>query len=86
MLQTQKCGEMEMQNGQSHIHLWRIKIRRDTSGARDPSPTQDHPAQGSSARKISPHNFWGQKPGGVGEVGRNCGKKKKIKTITIKWQ
>ena len=27
-------------------------IGRDTSGARDPSPTPDHPAQGSSARKI----------------------------------
>ena len=26
-------------------------------GVRDPSPTPDHPAQGSSARKISPYNF-----------------------------
>ena len=25
---------------------------------RDPSSTPDHPAQGSSARKISLHNFW----------------------------
>ena len=25
---------------------------------RDPSPTPDHPAQGSSAKKISPHSFW----------------------------
>ena len=25
---------------------------------RDVSPTPDHPAQGSSARKVSPHNFW----------------------------
>ena len=24
----------------------------------DPSPTPDHPAKGSSDRKISPHNFW----------------------------
>ena len=24
-------------------------------GARDPSPTPDHPAQGISARKVTPH-------------------------------
>ena len=42
---------MEMQN------RW-VKIRRNTSGVRDPSPRPDHPAQGSSTRKISPHNFW----------------------------
>ena len=30
---------------------------RDILGARDPSSTPDHPVQGSSARKISPHNF-----------------------------
>ena len=34
------------------------KLRMDTSRARSPSPTADLPAQGSSARKISPHNFW----------------------------
>ena len=39
-------------------HVWWIKIGRDTLGVRDPSPTPDHPAQGSSARKISPYNFW----------------------------
>ena len=38
-------------------HMVEIKWR-DISGARDPSPTPDHLAQGSSARKISPHNFW----------------------------
>ena len=48
----------ETRNGQSHIHVWWIKIRWDTSGARDPSPIPDHPAQRSHARKISPYNFW----------------------------
>ena len=24
----------------------------------DPKPRPDHPAQGSSSKKISPHNFW----------------------------
>ena len=51
-------GVERWQNGQSHIHVWWIKIRRDTLGARDPSPKPDHPAQGSSARKINPRNFW----------------------------
>ena len=41
----------------SHTHAWWIKIGRDTSEVRDPSPTPDYPAQSSSARKISPHNF-----------------------------
>ena len=31
---------------------------RDISGVGDPSPTTDHPAQGSNAQKINPHNFW----------------------------
>ena len=42
------------------------KFRRDISGARSPSPTPGPPAQGSSNRKISPHNFcknqWGLSP------------------------
>ena len=38
-------------------HVVDIK-QRDVLGAREPSSTPDHPAQGSSARKISPHNFW----------------------------
>ena len=52
-IETWRCGM-----GASHSHMWWIKIRRDTSGVRDPRPTPDHPAQGSSARKISSHNFW----------------------------
>ena len=42
----------------------RWKFRRDISGARSPSPTPGPPAQGSNARKISPHNFWMQKNSG----------------------
>ena len=38
--------------------VWWIKIRRDRLGASDPKPRPDHTAQGSSARKIDPHNFW----------------------------
>ena len=34
-------------------------------GARNPSPTTGPPAQGSSARKVSPHNFLLQKPAGT---------------------
>ena len=29
-----------------------------------PAPHQAPPAQGSSARKVSPHDFWLQKPAG----------------------
>ena len=42
----------EMQNGWSYTLVWWIKI------GRDPSLTPDHPAQGFSARKVGPHNFW----------------------------
>ena len=46
-----------MWNGWSHTKMGLIKIGRNTSGARDPNPTLDQSAQGSLARKISPHNF-----------------------------
>ena len=45
-------------DSQSHIHMWGIKVRRDTLGASDPSPRPDCTAEGSSARKMNPHNFW----------------------------
>ena len=51
-------GTERQQSGQSHTHLLWIKIRRDTSGAKDPSPRPDRSVQGSSAGKMSPHNFW----------------------------
>ena len=37
------------------------KFRRDILGARSPSATTGPPAQGSSARKISPYKSWLQK-------------------------
>ena len=43
-------------HGQSHIHAWWIKIRRDTVEASDPRP--DCTAQGSSTRKINLCDFW----------------------------
>ena len=45
-------------NGLSHIHVWYIKNKRDTSGSRDPNPNPDHTAQDSSSRKMSLRNFW----------------------------
>ena len=44
-------------NGWSHIHMWWIKIGKDNWGMSDPSPRPDCVAQGSSARKLKPHNF-----------------------------
>ena len=42
-------------------------------GARSPSLTPGPPAQGSSARKTSPHNFWLQKPAGIETVEESAG-------------
>ena len=64
---------MDMWDRLSHTHVWWIKIRRDTLGVRDRSPTPDHPAQGSSAGKINPHNFWLWKPVGVGVAEETAG-------------
>ena len=52
------CGVERQKNRQSHIHVWWIKIRRDTLGVRDPSPRPDHTAPGSSTRNVNTHNFW----------------------------
>ena len=53
--------------------MWWIKIGIDVSGVKDLSSTPDHPAQGSSARKITPHNFWLQKLVGVGVAEATAG-------------
>ena len=45
-------------NGWFHIHLWWIKIGRDSLGAMDPSPRPDHTAQDSSTGKINPQYLW----------------------------
>ena len=37
------------------------KIQQAYLGVRSPSPTPGPPTQGSSTRKINPHNFWLQK-------------------------
>ena len=55
---VERCRETEWVVLWSQAHVQWINIGRDTSGMRDPSPIPDHPAQGSSVRKMSPHNFW----------------------------
>ena len=49
----------------SHIHMWWIKIWEGYIGREESQPHTMPSAQGSSARKISPHNFWLQKPAGI---------------------
>ena len=62
--EVKRCGNMEGVEGrgdgneQSHIHMWWVINERGTLGARDASPSPNHPAQGSSTRRISPPNFW----------------------------
>ena len=46
------------------------RLGRDILGGGSPNPTPGPPVQGSSARKISPHNFCLQKPVGVESVGK----------------
>ena len=48
--------------GWSLSHKWWVKFRKVISGASRP------PAQHSRGRKISPHNFWLQKPTGIESV------------------
>ena len=50
--------------------VW-IKIWEEYPESKEPSPTPGPPAKGSSARKISPHNFWLQKPVGIELVEEN---------------
>ena len=42
-------------------------------GVRSPRPIPDPPAQGSSARKISPYNFWLRKPADIESVQKAAG-------------
>ena len=57
-IERQGEAQRGMWSGQSHIHMWWIKIRRVTLGVSDPGPKPDHPTKGSSDRKICPHIFW----------------------------
>ena len=59
--------------GWSLTHVWWIKIREGYLRSKEPSPITDCPAQGSSARKISPHNFWLQKSAGFESVEETSG-------------
>ena len=49
------------------------KFGRGILGVRSPSPTPGPPAHSSSARNISPHNFWLQKPAGIELVEETSG-------------
>ena len=49
------------------------KFGRGILGVRSPSPTPGPTAHSSSARKISPHNFWLQKPVGIESVEETAG-------------
>ena len=49
------------------------KFGRNILGVTSLSPTPGTPAQGSSARKISPHNFWLQKPAWIESVEETFG-------------
>ena len=49
------------------------KVGSDMPGARTPSPTAGLPAQGSSARNISTHNFRLQKPAGIESAEETAG-------------
>ena len=51
--------------GWSHTHLWWVKIREGYLQNEKSQPHTRTLAQNSSARKISPHNFWLQKPVGI---------------------
>ena len=52
------CAERQWWNGQFHTHMWWVKIRMDTLRESNPIPRPNHTAQGSSAGKIYPYNFW----------------------------
>ena len=61
----QREVERSWQKKWSHIHVWWIKIGKDTLGVNDSSPRPDRTAQYSSARKINSHDFLLYKPEGV---------------------
>ena len=51
------------------IKIWEGYLRSEESQPH----TRPAPAQGSSARKVNPHNFWLQKPLGVESVEKTSG-------------
>ena len=52
----------------SHTHVWWIKVEEGYLRSKAFQPHTRPSAQGSSAKKISPHNFWLQKPVGIESV------------------
>ena len=66
-------GGVQMWNGLVSHPCVVDKFGRDISEAKSPSHTSGPPAQGSSARKISPHNFWLQKLVGFESVEETSG-------------
>ena len=54
--------------GRSHIHMWWIKIREGYLRSEESQPHTKPLTPGLSARRISPHNFWLQKPVGIESV------------------
>ena len=52
------AGNQRCATGWSRTHVWWVNIRRVIPGVKHSSSIPDHPDQGSSGRKISPHNFW----------------------------
>ena len=58
-----------MQNGRApHPHVVGKILGGISQEQGAPAPHQDPPAQSSSAKKISPHNFWPQNPAGIESV------------------
>ena len=57
-------GGQRPNTGEPHTHMWQIKIGRGILAVEGPlrsegsQPTLGPPAQGSSARRRTPVNFW----------------------------
>ena len=58
-------GRVETRTGWSHIHVWWIKIQEGYLRGKESQPHTRLSSPGFSVRKISPHNFWLQKPVGI---------------------
>ena len=59
--------------GWFHILVWWIKSQKRCLKSEESQPTPPPSAQGSSTRKIIPHNFWLQKPERIELVGETAG-------------
>ena len=57
----------------SHTYRWWIKTQEGYLGSEETQPHTRPPAQGPSAKKVSPHNFWLQKPVGFMLVEETAG-------------